>query len=425
MSGRVHIVGAGLAGLAAAERVLSNGFEPVIYEAAPHAGGRCRSYLDPALGLRIDNGNHLLLSGNLAALDYAERIGGGSALRIASDCAFPFMDVATGERWTLRPNGGRLPTWVFDPERRLPGSRAVDYLAPLRLLLAGRDERLDARMPTSGHTYERLWRPILLAALNTEPAEASARLVALLLRETFGRGGDACRPVIAAGGLGPALGDPAVALFTRHDAPIRFGCAVKRLDTADGRVVGLGYGKADDLLRSGDAMILATSAPVAQTLLPGLTAPTEHRSIVNAHFRVVPAPGLAPITGLLGSLSEWLFAFPDRLSVTISGADRLLDMPRETLAKTIWREVATVAGIDAPLPPWQIVREKRATFRATPEQDRRRPGPETAFANLFLAGDWTQTGLPATLEGAVRSGRRAADMALRHLAARPKTHKAA
>jgi len=109
---------------------------------------------------------------------------------------------------------------------------------------------------------------------------------------------------------------------------------------------------------------------------------------------------------------EWLFAFPQRLSVTISGADRLVDVPREELAETIWRDVCEVAGLQAGLPPWQIVRERRATFEATPEQNALRPGPITDRKNLFLAGDWTDTGLPATIEGSVRSGNRAADQVL-------------
>src|SRR5262249_52588448 len=101
-------------------------------------------------------------------------------------------------------------------------------------------------------------------------------------------------------------------------------------------------------------------------------------------------------------------AFPGRLSVTISAGDRLLNTAREELAQTLWNEVAAVAGLNAPLPPWQIVRERRATFAATPEQDARRPGPVTRWRNLALAGDWTATGLPATIESAIRSGDRAA-----------------
>ena len=106
---------------------------------------------------------------------------------------------------------------------------------------------------------------------------------------------------------------------------------------------------------------------------------------------------------------QWIFSFPGRVSVTISAGDRLIDTPREELAKKIWDEVARVTGLPAALPPWQIVRERRATFAATPAEDAKRPGAATQWRNLVLAGDWTDTGLPATIEGAIRSGNRAAD----------------
>ena len=138
--------------------------------------------------------------------------------------------------------------------------------------------------------------------------------------------------------------------------------------------------------------------------------PTEFRAIVNAHFRIEPPAQQPPILGVLNGTVQWIFAFPGRLSVTISAGDRLIDTPREDLAKTIWSEVARVTGLPAKLPPWQIVRERRATFAATPAQDAKRPGPATAWRNLVLAGDWTDTGLPATIEGAIRSGNRAADI---------------
>jgi predicted NAD/FAD-dependent oxidoreductase len=116
--------------------------------------------------------------------------------------------------------------------------------------------------------------------------------------------------------------------------------------------------------------------------------------------------------GVVNGLAQWVFSFPGRLSVTISAADHLLAEPRDKLAARIWRDVAEVSGIEGPMPAWQIVRERRATFAATPEQDALRPGARTTWTNLSLAGDWTQTGLPATIEGAIRSGVEAARLSV-------------
>ena len=161
-----------------------------------------------------------------------------------------------------------------------------------------------------------------------------------------------------------------------------------------------------------DAVVLAVPPRPAAALLPGLKTPSKFRAIVNAHFRFDPPKDMPPLIGVVGGLVEWLFAFPQRLSVTISNGDRLVDMPREELAQAIWRDVCKAGGVAGDLPPWQIVRERRATFEATPEQNALRPGALTALKNLFLAGDWTDTGLPATIEGSVRSGDRAADLVL-------------
>jgi len=168
------------------------------------------------------------------------------------------------------------------------------------------------------------------------------------------------------------------------------------------------------VLTLGDRVIVAVPPVVAASLVPDLMTPTTSRAIVNAHFRLDAPADLPPMIGLLNSTTEWLFSYPGRLSTTTSGADRLLDLSREELAATIWQEVSHVAELPPELPPWQVVRERRATFAATPEENARRPGASTAFDNLYLAGDWTDTGLPATIEGAIRSGNMAADLALRH-----------
>ncbi|MFZ0606413.1 MAG: FAD-dependent oxidoreductase, partial [Xanthobacteraceae bacterium] len=210
---------------------------------------------------------------------------------------------------------------------------------------------------------------------------------------------------------------PTLAVLQRRGARVQLEHQLRALRFGAKRVDALDFGGETIALAEEDAVILAVPPYTGASLVRGLDVPTEFRAIVNAHFKVEPPPGQPPILGVINGTVEWLFAFAGRLSVTISAGDRLIDMPREELAKTIWAEVAKVTGLPAELPtglpPWQIVRERRATFAATPAQDARRPDAATAWRNLALAGDWTNTGLPATIEGAIRSGNRAAELMAR------------
>jgi squalene-associated FAD-dependent desaturase len=406
--GQIHVVGAGLAGLAAAVRLAAAGHRVRIHEASSQAGGRCRSYHDAALGMTIDNGNHLVLSGNRATLDYLERIGARDRLVGPTAPEFSFVDLATDERWTLRLGDGRLPWWIFDARRRVPGTRPAEYLAMAPLLWAGADKSIGQVIRCEGALYQRLWRPLLLAALNTDPPEASAGLAAVLLRETLAAGGRACRPLIARDGLTGAFIDPALRLVAASGGAIRYGARLRALGLEARRVASLDFGEEVERLAPADGVVLAVPPWIAAALVPDLETPSEFRAIVNAHFAVAPPAGLPTMIGVVNGIVEWIFAFPGRLSVTISGADRLLDAPREQLASDIWREVAKVAGIAPAMPQWQLIKERRATFASLPGQDRKRPGAATRFSNMVLAGDWTATGLPGTIEGAIRSGNRAA-----------------
>lgn len=410
--GTVHIVGAGLSGLSAAVALAARGVSVQVYEGAAQAGGRCRSYFDPQLDMVIDNGNHLVLSGNTAVRDYLAAIGASDRLTGPDEAAIAFADLGTGDRWTLRPNDGGTPWWVLNPKRRVPQTRALDYLAFAKLARARSGRTVGEVLHGRGPLWALLIAPFLLAALNTDAADGDAGLAAAVVRETLMKGGAACRPRVASPTLASAFVEPALANLEAHGATVTLGQRVRETAFEDGRATALVLADRTIQLGPNDTVILAVPPWVAETLVPDLVVPNEHRAIINGHFKFAPPASASRIVGVIGGTAEWVFAFEDRISVTVSGADRLLDADREALARRLWRDVAAVHGLHGPLPPWQIVKERRATFAATPEQNARRPGARTAFSNLFLAGDWTQTGVPATIEGALRSGRTAADLAL-------------
>jgi predicted NAD/FAD-dependent oxidoreductase len=209
--------------------------------------------------------------------------------------------------------------------------------------------------------------------------------------------------------LSNVLVEPAIKQLRERGATVRFDHELHKVEIAGDRITSLTFG--DDTIALGheDKVVMAVPAKQAATILPGLKTPTQFVSILNAHFRCEPPAGTPPILGVVNGLVEWIFPFKQRLSITISGADRLMNAPREQLVQDIWNDVCAATGATGPLPRWQIVRERRATFAATPEQDALRPDTVTQWKNLVLAGDWTATGLPSTIEGSIRSGDKAAD----------------
>lgn len=413
----VHVIGAGISGLACATRAALSGVDVALYEAAGHAGGRARSFHDESLGCVIDNGNHLLLGANESTRAYLSDLDASEMIQEVAPAAFPFMDLATGERWRVRPGGGLLPTWIFSKDRRIPGTTTGDYLKQVyRLNRAGKSDTVLAAVGKESLLYETLWQPLCRAALNTDAAEASAQLLWLVVRETFMKGEEACRPWFFHKGLSPALVAPAIKFLRDQGAEVRFKARLRGLRWADHKVTSLYFPEGMLRVEPEDAVVLAVPPEICNDIWPEAQAPTDSRTIVNAHYRMdkpVTLPWDGPFIGLVGSETHWVFVRDNIVSLTISAGDALADKPNWEIANQLWSEVAKVIGSSAGrMPAWRIIKERRATFAQTPAQVNTRTGTDTSIRNLFLAGDWTDTGLPATIEGSVRSGFKAASHAL-------------
>ncbi len=410
----IHIIGAGMAGLSAALQLTLAGKKVTLHEAAPFAGGRCRSFHDRELDCRIDNGNHLVLSGNVAIQDYlylthAQETMGGPGAPI-----YPFMDLETGDRWITKMSNGVMPWWVFNKNRRVAGTKPLDYLSALRIMTARADDTIANRLPKRDMLYRRLWEPIIIGVMNTEAEIASASMLASVFAQTFAVGGHACIPLIPKVGLSETFIQPCLNLLQQHGVEIKYNHRLRAVYKDDNRIRQLEFNNGVFELEPSDKVIFALPAWVVRDIMPEISVPTEFRSIINAHYRVEVPNNAAGFTGLVGGVAEWAFVRGDVASVTVSCAERYDQYPTRDMAVYIWRDLAKLYDLDPEtIPPHRIFKEKYATFASTPEQNALRPLAYTQWKNLALAGEWTATGLPSTIEGAIRSGVKAAQVILR------------
>ena len=402
------MIGAGLAGLAASTKLAEAGENIVLIEQSPRPGGRCRSFFDTKLEADIDNGNHLVMSGNTDAMSYLRRIQAMNTVEVLP-AEYPFIDIAKGESWTIDLGSGRIPWWVFSKERRIPGTHIMDYWASRKLMSAGSKDTIKDVLEGTNVLYERFWKPFSVAVLNTEPEIAAAALMKPVIKETMIKGGLACRPVLAKKGLGYSFAEPAITYLKQRNAQVMMGTRCKAAILTDNGISKLILDDTEITLEVGDSVISAVPPNIAKELFEFIPTPNEFRSILNIHFRLEQVPKIAPITGLLGSVAEWLFCRGNMLSVTVSAAEHHIDQPSKILSNKVWREIAVLVRENPENePPSRVIKEKRATIAQTPEIVANRPEIAGYARNLMLAGDWTATGLPATIEGAIRSGHFAA-----------------
>lgn len=435
------VVGGGFAGLAAAVRLGRGGVRVTVLERRPFLGGRAYSFADPVTGDVIDNGPHALMGAYTEALDFLGEIGAGDKLAMQ-----PRLHVAMAD-----PTDG-LAAIAAPP---LPGPLQAPA-ALLRYRLLGRGDRLRlvggalrlvaraARRPDalagvtvaealvaagqSPASRARFWDPLAIATLNEDPARAAAAPFAAVMRRAFLSGAAAARFALAAVPLSALYTTDAERAVADAGGTVRTGASVATLALDGSRVTGV-------LLKDGtrldaDAVVLAVPCGALLRLLPSaLRALPAFRAleaigtspIVSVHLWLDrPVAWGSPFLGLLGTETQWLFdcgptaAGGCRLATVTSGAHAWNDLDDAVITGRVLADAGAVlpalrrAGVRRSL----VIRERHATISLTPAADAVRPPADTPIPNLLLAGDWIRTGLPATIESAVQSGRAAAARAL-------------
>ncbi|WP_372422531.1 hydroxysqualene dehydroxylase [Salinarimonas chemoclinalis] len=397
---RLHVVGAGVAGLAAALEAARAGWEVHLHEAAPQAGGRCRT-VSHAGGFAHDNGTHALLGANPRALALVERIGARGRWIEPEPAGLPVWDAANGRIARV----GLHPLDWLRPGLRPEGLGLGDLPRLARLALPLPDRAIGDLF--SGRALlESFVEPLTVAVLNTPVEMASARRLGRALRRVVRPGG--ARLFVAERGLGPDLVAPALDTLARGGGRIALGSRLRALAVREDRVVGLVMADRTVAIGPGDGVVLALPPAEIARLLPALPVPDAYEPIVNVHYRVA-GPARPRFVGLRHALAHWALARDDHVSVTVSAAGGSVGDDPQALAARIWREVAPAlraAGVAVGEPVEQrVVKEKRATIRQAAGPDG--PRPRAPFANVRLAGDWLSR-LPATIEAAVISGEDAA-----------------
>ncbi|MBF0154244.1 MAG: FAD-dependent oxidoreductase [Magnetococcales bacterium] len=433
----VVILGGGAAGLAAALFLLKQGCRPLILEAARMPGGRVRSFFDRRTGEELDNGPHLLLGACQESLALLEQLGTHTHLWQSERMIVPF--------WTERTGWYRLdcPDWpvpwhLLAGLLRMPG---MTFGERWKLLTLGKS-LAEGPLPPPGQTVTHwlqehrqtahllhcLWGPLCLAIMNEPPASADAGLLVSTLRRILFGGRGAGRLYIPRVPLSRLLAEPARESIVRQGGEVRCQTPVRGLEMQGDRLAAI-VTHAGRLHVQGP-VISALPHHVLTRLLPtwnpGWRVSPAYAPIVSIHMRWTIPGGLpVPWVGLPEGVCHWLFDHnllagtaegqPARISAVISGAYREVHgSTGELLAKARQEVMALVPDLDpAREISGRVIREWRATLAPWPDIVAARPGVLTPWRNLFLAGDWTDTGLPATIESAVCSGRRAAQEVLK------------
>jgi squalene-associated FAD-dependent desaturase len=442
----VVIVGGGLSGLSAGVSLTARGIPVLVYEQKPHLGGRAYSFVDSTTGETVDNGQHLLIRGYAATMQLLEAIGTRRLLTVQPVPALVFHHPQKGFRTFRLPSvpspfhmlAGVLGSDLFGLADRVRLLRAG---AAMRRCRGGKAEEEISRLTVAewlsseGQTEEAVrsfWEPLAVSIMNEHVASASALLFVRSLRTAFLEDRANASLAIPSVGLSDLYANPARDLILREGGGVHCSTRVARVDVAEGSATGVTL--QDGSFVGASAVILALPPAEARAVLPeplasqgflASIAATSFSPIVSVHLWFRHEVMSRDVVGLIGRTVQWVFnrrrlagGGPEggHISATISAAHEIVGKTQDEIVGIVMHDLRSAFGQEMP-DPWHtlVIREKKATFSATPAVESLRPDQRTPLKNLFLAGDWTATGYPATIEGAVISGERCAMLAARML----------
>ncbi len=457
----VIVLGGGCAGLAAATRCAENGFAVTLVEARAHLGGRTYSFTDRKTGESLDNGFHLFMGCYHETRKFLTRVGSWEHVRFEPRLVVPYVDVEKGA-FQLACPAWPAPLHLVMGLLKCPSASWKDRFAATKIRKAILSRSLDYGnkredisvkqwLDEAGQTpflRRALWDVITIGALNIPTERASANLLATILgRMFFGSHADSLFGMADAG-LSELIAHPAQRYLESRGADVLLNSAVESLILEEGRCRGIRLRSGDEL--RADAVISAIPHRECAKLLPQFSGnadalgispilsvyfwydrpvmrtrstekvPDKHDSVYNFYDKPAEAERF---TCTLGTHIHWVFnrnailktpqnGQSQSLSLVISGDNELAEMDNEDVARLCEEEMQRLypETRQAILLDWRIIKEKSATIRPTPGFEANRPQPADGPPGLILAGDWTRTGLPSTIEGAVQSGHAAADM---------------
>lgn len=428
---RVVVCGGGVAGVAAAVEASGLGAEVTLVERRPFLGGKAYSFTDSS-GHEIDNGQHVFLGCCPAYIGLLNALGTLGHTTLQSRLHAPVRDRA-GRRGALSGGRGPAPLHLASSFARYPflstreKAAAARALAELAVLSPGARRRLDEatfadwlqRRGQSGNAVRSFWDLIVLPTCNDRSDRVSATLAAFVFQEGFLRRAKASAIGYSRVGLTHLLDPAARELLSRRGGRVVTGRAVTEAGPGGVRLDEDEHMEADAVVLALPARRAAAVSPAAVPEPPDLGA----SPIVNVHVWYDRPVMDEPMTAVIDSPAQWVFNRTamagtgrpgQQLAVSISGAHDEIAVERHALGERMVAELEELfpRARGAVVENVAVVKEAEATFAAAPGQASRRPGPHTPFPEVALAGAWTATGWPATMEGAARSGMRAARLAM-------------